>query len=124
MDMNSVNLTKGTPVYTDKLNSSSSGNDQKPYTPVEPTGNIGYGQQKEVKKEDLEKSIEALNKWLGSQSSNTHLKFQLHEEMKEYYVQVVNDQTNEVIREIPSKKIMDVNAKILEMVGLLVDEKR
>lgn len=73
-------------------------------------------------KEEVSNQIEGLNKWL--QVNNTHLKFQLHEKLNEYYVSIVNEQTNEVIREIPSKKILDMVAKIHEMVGLLVDEKR
>ncbi|WP_312109726.1 flagellar protein FlaG [Brevibacillus reuszeri] len=71
---------------------------------------------------DLRNEIAGINKWL--QSTNTHVKFTLHEDLNEYYVQVINDQTNEVIREIPSKKMMDMVAKMHEMVGLLVDEKR
>jgi len=70
----------------------------------------------------LEKAVEALNKWL--QTETTHLRFQLHEQLNEYYVEVVNDETNEVIRQVPPKKILDLAAKMQEMIGLLVDEKR
>jgi len=73
-------------------------------------------------KAEFENEINGINKWL--QTTRTHLKFQLHEGLNEYYVQVINDQTNEVIREIPSKKLMDMVAKMHEMIGLLVDEKR
>lgn len=78
--------------------------------------------EKVLSKEELSKEIDGMNKWL--QATNTHVKFTLHEKLNEYYVQVINDQTMEVIREIPSKKMMDMVAKIHEMVGLLVDEKR
>jgi flagellar protein FlaG len=73
-------------------------------------------------KEELEKTVQNMNKWL--QSSSTHLQFRLHDKLNEYYVEIVNDQTNEVIRQIPSKKLMDVAAQMQEMIGLLVDEKR
>ncbi|GEB31391.1 flagellar protein FlaG [Brevibacillus parabrevis] len=73
-------------------------------------------------KSNLQAEIAGINKWL--QSTNTHVKFTLHEDLNEYYVQIINDQTNEVIREIPSKKMMDMVAKMHEMIGLLVDEKR
>jgi flagellar protein FlaG len=75
-----------------------------------------------ISKTELSKEIDGINKWL--QTTSTHVKFTLHEELNEYYVQVINDQTQEVIREIPSKKMMDMVAKFHEMVGLLVDEKR
>ncbi|QRG67309.1 flagellar protein FlaG [Brevibacillus choshinensis] len=78
--------------------------------------------EKKNSPEELEKAIAGLNKWM--QTESTHLQFRMHEKMKEYYVEVVNDVTNEVIRQIPSKKILDISAKMQEMIGLLVDEKR
>ncbi len=79
--------------------------------------------EKQNTHKDLEKTIEELNRWI-KQSDNTHLQFRLHDKLNEYYVEVVNDVTNEVIRQIPSKKILDISAKMQEMIGLLVDEKR
>lgn len=84
-------------------------------------GQTGPNEQILTSKE-LVREVDNLNKFM--QSSTTHIKFTLHEKLNEYYVQVVNDQTNEVIREIPSKKVMDMVAKMHEMIGLLVDEKR
>lgn len=78
--------------------------------------------EKNISKEDLEREIESLNKFMETRS--THLKFTLHEELNEYYVQVISDHDNTVVKEIPSKKIMDMVAKMHEMIGLLVDEKR
>lgn len=79
--------------------------------------------QAEVKesRKDLEKELDNLNKFL--QSSTTHLKFTLHERLNEYYVQVV-DGDDKVVREIPSKKIMDMVANMYETLGILIDEKR
>ncbi|ATF16666.1 flagellar protein FlaG [Brevibacillus sp. HB1.4B] len=77
---------------------------------------------KTLNSKELVREVDNLNKFM--QSSTTHIKFTLHEKLNEYYVQVVNDQTKEVIREIPSKKVMDMVAKMHEMIGLLVDEKR
>jgi flagellar protein FlaG len=39
-------------------------------------------------------------------------------------IKVIDETTNEVIKEIPPKKILDVIASMLEMAGLLVDERR
>src|SRR5690606_6097848 len=36
----------------------------------------------------------------------TNLKFELHEELNEYYVTVVNPITDEIIKEIPPKKML------------------
>ncbi|EST55411.1 flagellar protein FlaG [Brevibacillus panacihumi W25] len=78
--------------------------------------------EKRYSKKELEKEVDSLNEFL--KGSSTHLKFQLHEKLGEYYVQVVNDHSEEVIREIPSKKMLDMVAQMYEMVGILVDEKR
>lgn len=100
-------LSEGVPVQTDS-----------PARPVQ-TDTAG---ERVRSKEEISKEIDGINKWL--QTTNTHLRFTLHEELNEYYVQVINDQTQEVIREIPSKKVMDMVAKFHELVGLLVDERR
>lgn len=83
---------------------------------------VQSGMEKSPSKDELLRETEAINKWL--QSRGTHLKFTLHEGLNEYYVQIINDQTMEVIREIPSKKIMDFAARLQEMIGLLIDERR
>jgi flagellar protein FlaG len=36
---------------------------------------------------------------------------------------VINRQTHEVIKEIPPEQLLDMIARIWEMIGLLVDEK-
>ena len=55
---------------------------------------------------------------------NTSLKFTMHDELQEYFVQIVDEATNEVIREIPPKKFLDMYAAMAEFMGLFVDEKR
>ncbi|MEH7251001.1 flagellar protein FlaG [Neobacillus niacini] len=72
-------------------------------------------------REKTEKVIASMNDFL--KASNSHLKFEFHDDLKEYYVTLVDDKTNEVIREIPSKKLMDMYAAMTEYVGLLVDRK-
>lgn len=57
------------------------------------------------------------------ESANTQLRFKFHEKLKEYYVTIVDSKTDEVIREIPSKKLLDIHAAMREFVGLLVDRK-
>lgn len=82
----------------------------------------GYQPEKKPTRADLEREVESLNKFM--QSSSTHLKFTLHDKLNEYYVQIISDHDNTVVKEIPSKKMMDIVAKMHEMIGLLVDEKR
>lgn len=55
---------------------------------------------------------------------NRELEFSVHEKTKDIIVRVIDAETKEVIREIPPEKILDLVANILEMAGLLVDERR
>ncbi|MFC0272202.1 flagellar protein FlaG [Metabacillus herbersteinensis] len=72
-------------------------------------------------KEKLEKVVNSMNEFL--EPSNTHLKFELHEKLNEYYVTIVDNHTNEIVREIPSKKWLDMYATMTEFLGFIVDKK-
>jgi len=72
-------------------------------------------------KKNMEKIVQGMNEFL--KPSNTHLKFEFHDELEEYYVTMVDDITQEVIREIPSKKLLDMYAAMTEYLGILVDKK-
>lgn len=72
-------------------------------------------------KEQLEKAVKGINDFI--ETSNTHIQFKLHEKLNEYYVTVVDNDTKEVVREIPSKKVLDVYAAMTEFIGLIVDKK-
>lgn len=56
----------------------------------------------QIKEEQLTEVVDSMNEFL--QASHTSLKFVLHEELNEYYVTLVDDLTQEVVKEIPSKK--------------------
>jgi flagellar protein FlaG len=81
----------------------------------------GQKETQEISKEQLEKVVKGINEFL--QPSQTSLKFKLHDELKEYYVQIIDERTKEVIREIPPKKLLDMYAAMMEFVGLIVDKK-
>lgn len=67
-------------------------------------------------------AIEKANKAISG--ATTRFEFSIHEETKEIMVKVLDSETNEVIREIPPEKILDLVAKMWEMAGLIVDERR
>jgi flagellar protein FlaG len=74
-----------------------------------------------VTKEKMEDVVRSMNEFLSA--SNTHLKFEFHGKLQEYYVTIVDDRSKEVIKEIPSKKVLDMFAAMTEFVGLMVDKK-
>jgi flagellar protein FlaG len=75
----------------------------------------------EKKKEKLEEVVSGLNSFL--QPTHTSIRFKLHEKLNKYYVVIVNDDTEEVVKEIPAKKLLDTYAAMAEHLGLLVDRK-
>ena len=79
-----------------------------------------YSPQK-ITKEQVQEVVDGLNQFL--QPTNTSIRFEYHEQLNEYYVKVVDDKTEETIREIPSKKLLDFYAAMTEFVGLMVDKK-
>ncbi|KAB7706505.1 flagellar protein FlaG [Bacillus aerolatus] len=88
---------------------------------VEQQANYSDTAQRQPDKSEMEKVVRGMNDFL--KPSNTHLKFEFHDELEEYYVTMVDDITHEVIREIPSKKLLDMYAAMTEYLGVLVDKK-
>lgn len=56
--------------------------------------------------------------------ANKKFEYSIHEKTKEIMIKVIDSETDEVIREIPPEKILDMVAKMWEMAGILVDERR
>jgi flagellar protein FlaG len=74
-----------------------------------------------ITKELLEKKIDGINKFVSPMQ--TSIKFQLHEKLNEYYVEIIDEAKKEVIRQIPSKKFLDMYASMAEHMGFIVDKK-
>lgn len=55
---------------------------------------------------------------------NTKCEFGYHEETKRVTIKILDKETEEVIREIPPEKTLEMIEKMWELVGLLVDERR
>jgi flagellar protein FlaG len=54
---------------------------------------------------------------------NVRLKFEKHESSGEYLVRVINEESNEVIREIPPERTLDMVAHLQRLIGLILDER-
>ncbi|MFW6386521.1 MAG: flagellar protein FlaG [Bacillota bacterium] len=73
------------------------------------------------KKEELEEVIEELNDITGL--LDRKLGFELHEKTETLMTQIIDIETEDVIKEMPPHEMLDMAAKISEMVGLIIDEK-
>lgn len=73
----------------------------------------------------LNRLREALRE-MNAEARGTHLtlRFQLHEESERWMVQVVDILDDEVIREIPPERVLDLSARIRGMVGFILDQRR
>lgn len=69
----------------------------------------------------VKKMTESLNDFL--ETTSTKLRYQFHEKLEKYYVTLVDSETEQVVREIPNKKLMDMYASMLEFIGVLIDKK-
>ncbi|WP_203340715.1 flagellar protein FlaG [Planococcus beijingensis] len=78
--------------------------------------------EKPITKEAIIDKVDSMNKFL--EPTSTNVKFQLHEELEVYYVQVIDSKTDEVLREIPNRKFLDMYASLDDLAGLMMDEKR
>jgi len=79
-------------------------------------------QEEEASASMLQAAIKTANKQLVQ--ANRQLQASVHERTQRIMVKVIDTETEEVVREIPPEKTMDLFAKVLEMAGILLDEKK
>lgn len=80
------------------------------------------GEKVSIGEQQLFRNIEQAVKALRGRQ--TELQFDVHKQTHLVAVKVKDKETGEVLREIPPEKSLDFIAKLWEMAGLIVDEKR
>ena len=68
----------------------------------------------------LKKAVEDINK----RANNSEAIFGIHEATNRVTIKIVDKETRKVIKEMPPEKTLDMIAKVWELAGLMVDEKR
>lgn len=74
-----------------------------------------------IPKEKVKKAVDALNEFMTVQNRSS--KFVMHDGLDRYYVEVVDAETDEVIREVPPRKLLDAFYTMQKFLGMIVDEK-
>ena len=69
---------------------------------------------------DLKSTVDEVNSHLTSR--DVALRFRIDQESQEVVVSVVDQDSNEVIREIPPEEVVRMRARIKEMAGLLLEK--
>ena len=82
--------------------------------------NNSQNQQPSASAEAVKKAVDEMNKKMA----NSVAQFGIHEETNHITIKIVDKETKKVIKELPPEKTLDMIAKVWEMAGLLVDEKR
>lgn len=118
---NSVKVENtGAPVYTESVQQNKPAD--KKVTNTE-KGNQEKGDQKREhapSEATISDSVSRANRHMD----RTRCEYSYHEKTKRVSIKVFDDETGEVIREIPPEKSLDMLQKMWEMAGILVDEKR
>ena len=73
------------------------------------------------KREDLDSAVEDANKMIANR--NERFEFNIHEKTGRMMVKLIDNDTDEVVKEIPPEKLLDLVASIWDLVGILVDER-
>ncbi|MBO8173155.1 MAG: flagellar protein FlaG [Bacillaceae bacterium] len=74
-----------------------------------------------LNEEQLQAKLDKINHTVALY--NKQLKFEFHKDANQLMVKVINKETHEVIRELPPEEILDLEARIRNMIGILIDEK-
>ena len=77
-------------------------------------------QDQEKQHAQIKKAVEDINK----KAVNSEAIFGIHEATNRVTIKIVDKDTKKVIKELPPEKTLDMIAKVSEMAGLMVDEKR
>lgn len=83
-------------------------------------GKIVIREEGQASNEQIRQSVEKINKNM----SNREAIFGVHEATNRVMIKIVDKDTKEVIKEFPPEKTLDMIAKVWEMAGIMVDEKR
>ena len=113
----STEAVQVTPKEITPVKERQSGYEDKEKNPNDEGKNI-----QDVSAEKVKKAVEEINKKI--RPTHTQCEFKFHEKTNRLSITVRDSETQEVIKEIPPEKTLDMIAKTLELAGLLVDEKR
>lgn len=116
MKMNGV--TTYNPVVDKTLNSYGNTGESKKMTDIQQPESE---QTKEVPHDKLEQAIKAANEMM--KMSDTRFEYSVDKDINREVVKLINNQTDEVIRQYPPAEILNMVTKMYNMFGIIVDKK-
>lgn len=77
--------------------------------------------EQKLSNEELVEAVENIQSRLDVMG--TKLGFSIHEETDDIVIEVTNRESGELIRQIPSEEVMELRARLDELVGIIFDKK-
>ena len=77
--------------------------------------------REEIPREQVEKAAEKLNRLMGI--IDKRLEFSVHEKDDSVIVKIIDQQSGEVMDEIPPQRVMDILSSFSQMAGLFFDKR-
>ena len=82
--------------------------------------NTSQGADQRNTNAQIKKAVDEVNK----KAVNSEAIFGIHEATNRVTIKIIDKDTKKVLKEIPPEKTLDMIAKVWELAGLMVDEKR
>jgi len=96
------------------------GQNEEPRLVVDMKENVTSAKE-EVPREEVEQATEKMNRLM--RFINKKLQFRVDEQSRRIIVKIIDQQSGEVLSQIPPEKILDLLNSIQESIGLLIDKK-
>lgn len=77
---------------------------------------------REASSEEIDKMLQMLNK-TGSSIDN-RLSFEYNDKTRHLVMRITDPETQEVVRQIPSKEVLHLLENLHDMIGMFIDDKR
>ena len=92
--------------------------------PQESNTNGGADQEESGGQQLNDEMIRQAMKELNKKATSVEAEFGIHEKTNRITIKMVDKKTKKVIKELPPERMLDMIAKVWELAGLVVDEKR
>ena len=78
-------------------------------------------EEEKYNKKELKKAVDEVNKFLVK--DKTHAEYSVHEVFNRIMIKIIDDKTDEIVLEVPPKKLIDMAAKLCKLAGVIVDKR-
>ena len=95
----------------------------KSVNPEEDGKGGSFAENREATERDNEKIKKYVDD-LSKKMNNSEVQFGIHEGTNRVTIKIIDKNTKDIIKELPPEKTLDMIAKVWEIAGIMVDEKR